>query len=277
MQRLNNASAGTFAGRFSLPLLDPERSTPDGVSGPRANAGYTKAGHKRYNVYRNNVTVSLIDALADTFPAVQRIVGREFFRDMARLYVRAEPPRSPLLFEYGHGFADFIDGFEHTAPIPWLGDVARIERAWLDAYHAADRTPLTAETLQGIAPESLPGAVFTPHPATRIVRSAYPAVAIFVANRRDGPVGRIHERDGEDALVTRPALDVQVRKLPRGGARFLAGLCAGQPLGQAAADATEAEPGFDLGANIAGMLDAGVFCDVSTSAAYRRLDSGTRP
>jgi hypothetical protein len=68
-----------FATSFSAGLLNPDRETPSVVSGPRG-----KAGIKRYNVYRNNVTVSLIDALAAVFPAVQRITGVEFFRAMAR-------------------------------------------------------------------------------------------------------------------------------------------------------------------------------------------------
>ncbi|PSM18929.1 DNA-binding domain-containing protein [Nitratireductor sp. StC3] len=262
MPQPNNPSGAAFAGPFAAPLLDPDRPTPPGVAGPGA-----KAGDVRYNVYRNNVTVSLIDALADTFPAVKRIVGEAFFRDMARLYVRREPPRSPLLFDYGHSFAAFIDGFDHTRPLPWLGDVARIERAWLDAYHAADRAPLAPAKLASVPHDALPALRFEPHPAMRIVRSAYPAVTIFAANRASGPVGKILERDGEDALVTRPALEVFVRRLPPGGAAFLTLLCAGKPLGEAAAKASEAEPRFDLGANIAGMMEAGAFADIFVPAA----------
>ncbi len=84
----------SFAGAFSAALLDPQSETPTIVAGPRQ-----KAAVKRYNVYRNNVTVSLIDALASIFPATQRITGVEFFRAMARFYLRAVPPTSPLLFE----------------------------------------------------------------------------------------------------------------------------------------------------------------------------------
>jgi hypothetical protein len=88
-----------YAAAFSSALMTPDLKTPSLVIGPNG-----KSGTKRYNVYRNNVTVSLIDALAAVFPAVQRITGVEFFRAMARFYVRETPPRSPLLFEYGHAF-----------------------------------------------------------------------------------------------------------------------------------------------------------------------------
>src|ERR1700721_3792633 len=86
----------SFAGVFSPALLHPQSETPTIVAGP-----LHKAAVKRYNVYRNNVTVSLIDALAAIFPATQRITGVEFFRAMARFHIRETPPKSPLLFEYG--------------------------------------------------------------------------------------------------------------------------------------------------------------------------------
>ena len=75
--------------------------------------------------------MSLIDALAAVFPAVQRITGVEFFRAMARSYMRETPPRSPLLFEYGHDFPLFVERYEYASQMPWLGDVARLERAGL--------------------------------------------------------------------------------------------------------------------------------------------------
>ncbi len=129
-----------FAASFARGLTDPSVHAPVEVS---ASAG--KGVVKRYNVYRNNVTVSLIDALAAIYPAVQRITGSEFFRTMARFHVRAVPPVSPLLFEYGRDFPDFIESYEYAKEMPWLGDVASMERAWLDAYHAADMPVLLAQ------------------------------------------------------------------------------------------------------------------------------------
>jgi hypothetical protein len=262
MQRSGRASGepGGFAGAFSRGLLDPVAPVPNRLAGPGG-----KDASRRYNVYRNNVTVSLIEALADIFPATRRIVGDPFFRDMARIFVRTEPPGSPLLFEYGRAFPGFIDRFEHAAALPWLGDVARIERAWLDAYHAADAPALDAASLGAIAEEALPSATFTPHPAMRVLRSAYPAVSIFAANRHDGPVGRIEASDGEDGLVTRPSLSVMVRRLPPGGAEFITGLAAGMSLAGAAEGAFAADGAFDLAANIAGMIEAGAFAAVSAA------------
>jgi Putative DNA-binding domain len=248
----------SFAGAFASALLDPERATPMVVCGPDG-----KAAVKRYNVYRNNITVSLIDALAAIYPAVQRITGVEFFRAMARSHVRATPPNSPLLFEYGRQFPAFIEAYEYAAQMPWLADTARLERAWLDAYHAADAVQLSADTLASIQSERLADVMFTAHPATRIVRSRFAVVTLFAANRSEGPISTLDAGKPEDALVTRPDLDVVVRHLPEGGAVFIASLMAGNALGEAVGLASASSASFDLAANIAGMIQAGAFTTVT--------------
>jgi Putative DNA-binding domain len=243
-----------YAAAFSSALMRPDLATPSLVIGPKG-----KSVSKRYNVYRNNVTVSLIDALAAVFPAVQRITGVEFFRAMARIYVREMPPRSPLLFEYGQGFPEFIERYEYAGQMPWLADVARIERSWLDAYHAADADPLSADDLRDTPSERLADLRLAPRPATRVVRSRFAAVTIFAANRTRSPFGEINAAEPEDALITRPKYDVAVRRLPPGGADFLLALLAGRPLGAAVASAVDVAPSFDIAASVAGMIEAGAF------------------
>lgn len=249
----------SFAASFAPALLDPACSTPAVVTGPNG-----KAAGRRYDVYRNNVTVSLIDALAAIYPAVQRITGTDFFRAMARFHVRSDPPTSPLLFEYGRSFPQFIAHYEHAQTMPWLADVARIERAWLDCYHARDAVPLSPARLSAVTPDRLTDLVFAPHPAARCLRSQYAAVTIFAANRDDAPIMRIDASMPEGALITRPEFDVTVRRLPPGGAVFASGLISGRPLGEAAAAALEAAPEFDIAANIAGLIEAGAFTSLAS-------------
>jgi hypothetical protein len=260
MQAEPQIAKAAYAAGFSAVLLAPERPQPSFVAGPNG-----KAAKKRFDVYRNNVAASLVKALADIFPAVRRIVGEEFFRAMALVHLRRTPPVSPLLFEYGHDFPNFIARFEPAGRMPWLADVARIERAWLDAYHAAGASTLQPKALE-MPPEQLVNARFTAHPAARIVRSRFPSVTIFASNRNAGEVGRITATEPEDALVTRPELEVFVRRLPPGGATFLTALMDGATFGTAAGLALEEETSFDLATNIAGMLDAGAFAAVQNGS-----------
>jgi hypothetical protein len=253
---------GSYASAFAPGLNDPERQTPALVSGPSG-----KAAVKRYNVYRNNVTVSLIDALAAIYPAIRRITGDEFFRAMARFHIRETPPKSPLLFEYGRDFPDFIERYAYAAAMPWLADTARVERAWLDAYHAADAKPLPPEAFASIPAESLADLSVTLHPSARVVRSRYAAFTIFAANRSPDPVGTIDAAEAEEGLITRPDLDVIVTRLPAGGVSLIEALAADLTLGEAMATVLVSVPAFDMAAALAGIVDAGAVTALSLGDA----------
>ncbi|WP_422371466.1 DNA-binding domain-containing protein [Hoeflea sp.] len=250
----SNHMHGTSQSGFGDALLDPDQPLPAGVVGPRG-----KAAAKRFAVYRNNVTVSLINALADIFPAVARLVGNDFFRNMARIYIAQQPPQSALLFQYGQGFPDFLARFEPVGKLPYLPDIARLERRWLDATHAADMDPLPPASLASVSPEDLERVCFTPHPAARIVESRFAAVSIFSASRAAQPLDRIRALKPETGLITRPHHEVQIRLLPEGAAPFFQDLLQGRSLGHAANRTQEQNPEFNLAGAISALLESGAF------------------
>jgi hypothetical protein len=116
--------------------------------------------------------------------------------------------------------------------------------------------------LAAVPLDRLVNAVLKPHPATRVIRSRFSAVTIFTANRSGCQDSRVEVVKPEDALLTRPALEVEVRQLPPGGAIFLSLLITGGSLGAAASAAFSESLSFDLPANICGLLQAGAFTAV---------------
>jgi hypothetical protein len=210
---------------------------------------------RRFGVYRSNVAGALVEALGVRYAVVKRLVGDEFFRAMTREYALSHLPKSPVLIHYGGDYPDFIAGFEPAESLPYLADVARLESAYWQAYHAADAAPLTPERLAGVAPEGLPGLTFAFHPAAFVVASPWPIVSIWETNSHDAEVRPVDLEQAEDALVTRPALSVEVRRLPAGAAVFLSTLMQGATLGDAATQAMAAAPGFDIARNLAGLME----------------------
>lgn len=234
-------------------IVDPRMVAPAGLLAPKGGAD---AG--RFAIYRNNVFVGLTTALAKRFPVTRRLVGETFFTGMARVYADREKPASPLLFEYGDGFADFIAGFAPAETVPYLADVARIEAAWTRAYHAADAAALTVETLPATDPERLMAARLTQHPAATLLCSSHPAASIWSAHQGDA-VGLAIDRQAETALVTRPDFDVAVHVLPTRDMVFARVLFAGEPLGAAAEAAIDADAEFDFGVALVGLIGLGAF------------------
>ncbi|MEO0682438.1 MAG: DNA-binding domain-containing protein, partial [Pseudomonadota bacterium] len=225
----------------------------------------------RFDVDRNNVVATAIDALADAFPAVRALVGDDFFRAAARLFFERAPPRSPLLFRYGDGFGAFLEGFEPAMRVaPYLGDVARLEFARVQAYHAADAAPLPIARLGAVAPDAVGEVRLIPHPSLALIRSRFPVVSLWAASTGRGREDAVDLARAEDAMILRPALDVDLRLLPAGGAALLAALVAGRTLADAAAEAAAdfaagvaAADVFDLSTHLAGLFDAGAFVDLA--------------
>ncbi len=248
---------------FAAALTDAAAPVPPGLVGPD---GMPSA--RRFAVYRNNVVVGLSESLKLTFPAVCRIVGEAFFLAMARAYVVGNPPHSPVLLEYGEGFPDFIAAFPPAAALPYLADVARIECAWKEAFNAMEAMPLAPAALAAVSEERIAALRFTLHPATRLVSSRYPALTIFRMNVGNGVPAPIDlAAGGEDCLIIRPGAEVEVRAVPPGGAAFLRKLAAGATLGEAANAGLAASEAFDLSANLAGLLSAGVFSSFDPDTA----------
>jgi hypothetical protein len=226
---------------FAHALLDAHAPIPQGL---RARRGASLDA--RFAVYRNNVVSGLIDALQDSFPATLRIVGADFFRAMAQVFVRSAPPRSPVLRDFAQGFPAFLDSFPPAQDIVYLADVARIEAARIEAFHAADAdhdADAWARAMSG----DLNSARIALHPSARLVRSRHPIVTIWRMNASDGDVARIENWTAEHALVYRDAHDaIHVETASEGAATLLASLQGGATLGAAAQQAISAAGDFDL-------------------------------
>jgi len=232
---------------FASALLDPQSACPEGVFS--ANGADPAS---RFAVYRNNMQSSLINALADSYPVVVQLVGDAFFRAMAGVFVRNNPPLSPLMKDYGSAFADFIEDFEPAASVPYLADVARLERLRTIAYHAGDACPLDHQQIAAalVDPQALSGLTMALHPSLHLLDSAFAVVAIWAAHQHTATLAGIDLNQGQQALVLRNGLDVEVLAIDAGASAFIQHLKNGRTLVQA----LESAPAFDLSQTLALLI-----------------------
>lgn len=235
---------------FAGALLDPGQPPPAGLvtwngSDPAI----------RFAVYRNNVAASLVEALADTFPVTRELVGAPFFDAMARCFVAAQPPRSPVLTEYGGGFPGFVASFGPAKALVYLPDLARLELARVRAYHAADAAAVEPTVLAAHLADHhhLPDTRLTLQPSLTVLRSDHAIVSLWTVHQGVGRIEDVNPSQPECALVLRVGDDVLVLSVTRGTAAFVASLRAGGSLGRAAGAAVAREPAFDL-ANALALL-----------------------
>lgn len=242
----------TTQSAFRAALLDAAQPVPQGLTD-----GAGQPAGRRYAVYRNNVAVSLRDALETGFPVIAKLLGSENFHNIAGIYLRSDPPTSPLMMHYGAGFPDFLESFPPLAKLGYLADVARVELALRASYHAADSTPADASILQTLDEDALLATRLSLAPSLRLIRSQWPVYGIWTFNTHPGAPKPSPKP--EDALILRAEFDPIPHLLPQGGAAFVTALQAGDPLG-AAIDA--GGDGFDPGGTLSLLLGNGAITDI---------------
>ena len=216
----------------------------------------------RLALYRGNVSAAWQKALANAYPVVRALVGDEFFGGLARAYGRAHPSTSGDLNRFGARFGEFIDAFEHTRALPYLGDVAALEWIVHVAHYAADPVALTRERIGSLPPEELLMARFALHPACAWLPSQFPVASIWLAHQPQPTVGLPESLDrGELPLVVRPRWRVEVLVSSRGELAALTRLREGGDIEAAITAGLQAEPGFEFPKALVRWLDCAILVD----------------
>lgn len=240
---------------FRSALLDPEAGRPGGLTD-----GAGRPAGRRFDVYRNNVAVSLTEALETAFPVIRKLVGVENFKLLAAAFLRMHPPTSPLMMFYGGDMPDFLSEFGPTSGTGYLPDVARLELLIRESYHAEDADPIDPTALQALSPDELMATKLHLAPALRLLQSRWPVFAIWRFNMESGAPKP--DMAAEDVLIVRPDMDPSPRLLPPGAATFIAALSAGETFGSAMDKAASQHETFDLAQVLTLLVEAQVLTKI---------------
>jgi hypothetical protein len=207
----------------------------------------------RIAIYANHYRLTLIEALATTFPVTLQLVGDAFFRAAARHYVRSTPPVNPCLFEYGGSFPGFLGDMPEAAGLPYLRDVATLEWAINATRHAPDPPP---KPRGWHAPARV-----ALHPACRLVISDFAIDLIWQAHQDGGgPLTAIDVHAGPVRLLVGRLDDDAVGWicLATAEASFVEALIASGDLASSLAAARAVDPTFDLVFFLAALIEDGL-------------------
>jgi len=227
----------------------------------------------RLAIYRNTCLSTIVNALRLSFPAVQRLVGADFFEAGAREFIRRRPPRSAYLNDYGADFPGFLSRFPPAAGLAYLGDVARLEWAVNRALYASDEPCLDLARLAALDESALSRVSFTVHPGLSLLRLEFPADAIWraVLDQSDTAMAAIELATGPvHLLIEGDAAGVQVRRLGAAAWDFTARLCAGRPLYAVLADGPDGQASAWLAEHLASGRFIH-FCSIAPPGGDTRL------
>ena len=204
-------------------------------------------------VYRNTVFHGAVEALRANYPVTDQILGAEMFDQVAVDFVATCPPNSPIMALYGEGFADWLMGQSWAADLPYLSDVARVERMHVRCLFAPD----ASEPRGGIA---APAGTLRLHPGVQFTWLSTPAMSIWLAHQQcvGGPIAPDWKAEG--ALLARPSPFVlHALRIGRAGHRMLSGIRLGETVSAAMAAASRLYPDEDCPAVFNSLANLGVF------------------
>ncbi len=217
---------------------------------------------RRLSIHRTTIEAGLNLTLSNVFPALRRVVGASTFALLASDFMRANPPRAPVLAAYGRDFPGFVARQPIGATLPYLHDLARLEWARQEAYLAADAAPLDAARLDLGDADALSALAFRAHPAMRLMTSSFPIHRIWRVNQSDIETKDIPTVDmsvAEHVIVTRPRAEVITRAVSLADATMVRTLANGAPLNSAVEAAFAISAAFDVAAALAGHFANGTF------------------
>lgn len=192
--------------------------------------GVGRPAGRRFNVYRNNIATSLIEALRAGFPTLEKLLGDENFTYLARQFIAAHPPISPLMIYYGGQLPAFISEIQELTRYPYLSNIAQLEWAMRCSYHAPDHQPISHEVLSSFSSDELMTAQITLAPSLDLVSSPYPIVDIYKYTH--DPSTPKPTAIAQSALIMRPIYDPTIQAICADDVQIIAHLRRGQSIAE---------------------------------------------
>lgn len=207
----------------------------------------------RFQVYQNNMVVSLQDALADIFPITQRLVGETFFRAMAREFLLQQPPTSPIISEYGAHFSDFIRHFEPAQSVCFLPDVASLEYQLLQLTHAAEVDTLDHQSIATTFDKTQDPSqlLIELTPNCQLLHAPFAIGSLMLANQQNVSSDHIDINESEYILLHKHFLYAKLSVISFDQACFIKALQQGTTLANAVPESDD----FDLGGSLAKLIE----------------------
>ena len=174
----------------------------------------------RFWIYQNNVFAALQDYLKEVFPATQGVVGEDFFKQMAQVFIQQSPPQQGNIHLYGADFVKICEKFEGLESLVYLPDLMAYEWALHAAYYADDRP---AVDVANISQDELLSLSVSLTENFYLIESNYP---IFEIHRQslpdyDGEISLRLDQSQDNILICRPVYQVLERVIEGSQVAFI--------------------------------------------------------
>jgi len=172
---------------------------------------------ERLGIYANAYFYRLLDIFKEDFPCTYAVLGDVSFHNLITGYLIEYPPGEPSVLYAGRELPHYLETSSGPArmpvsQLPFLADLARLERACIEVFHGADAEALVQSSLRDITPESWPALRIRLHPASQMLDIEWRIDALMAAIK-EGRKWVPPQRGSATILVWRQQYRVHYRAL----------------------------------------------------------------
>ena len=273
LRRLITAPGGVAEG------LERERGLPRGGLGALFGGDSRMTAAERLSIYANMYFFRLLEVLKEDFPAVAAAVGAADFHNLVTGYLTEYPPTEASVFWAGTHFAEYLRTGPIGHEVPYLADLAALERAMVEVFCARDTAVLGDRAMRAIAPERWPSVRMRAIAALQVIEARWqvaPALRRFTARRKF----KAPARGSSTILIWRRDAKVFFREVDASEARAIARLRRGAAFGAICASfvgkSAARDPVRAINAMLARWLGDGIVADAGLARGGAKLDASRR-
>jgi hypothetical protein len=149
--------------------------------------------------HANTISHARLTALEHTFPRTRAALGDASFNQTSRDYCETAAAHACDSNLLGMAFVEYLAGKIDDISIL---DLARIEWAWLESYHAADAQPLLLSALHMLDQAAMLALPIAAHPSAQIIKLGAPLHSAL------SEIG--HDDTASTLLICRPEAEVKL-------------------------------------------------------------------
>ena len=135
----------------------------------------------RVDIYANMYFYRLLEVLQEDYPATAAALGEANFHNVVTGYLLDYRPTEPSVMWAGKFLADYLRDHPMRAEVPFIADLAMLERSTIDIFCAADSPVLEAAEMHAVPPERWATVTMRRIPATAILKAGWKVVPVLRA------------------------------------------------------------------------------------------------
>lgn len=124
---------------------------------------------KRIEIYSDAYRARLVEALTDDYDALHKVLGDETFQSLCLAFIEAQPSHHYSIRWYGAELSQFIRQQPPFDAHPYLAELAAFQWALMNAFDAANATPIEMQDVAQVPPEHWPQMRLAPHPSLNLL------------------------------------------------------------------------------------------------------------